>query len=477
MALVDQYSGNSYTDQLPLLELPRLYQPSDGPHLTVSDKPEDEWPPPHYAWPADPETKRQIQELHKQLHYRETDPDIIYQMYRKLPSPRVPYLESNTRHKLLRFLSVVEKKDERSMIRYFSVIDDMKVTAIPLSVKEWTSAISFAARYVGNSTELEVEAALHMWKEMERVAGVEGNEATFNVLYDVACKAGKFTLAEMIYNEMIVRGFEFNRYHHVSKIYFGGLKRDGDAVRAAYKELVDNGEMVDTVVLNAMISALIRSYEPHTAENMYERMAKRYMEDKGIKAPFIKNSRIARKHTKLMMHFANVIKAEPSQKEKLQNTVHLSPDVHTYRILINYFAVEAGELDKAVKYLDEMRNLQIPPHGALYLALFQGFARHGGVRYTQWTAKRLENIFAAFMQAVDGADDVFITRWTVIWALDAFAKCSGRARTLEAWEELKNKWEPQEEELDHVMKVLREIRQRLAMANANFDIDWINRPL
>jgi hypothetical protein len=75
MALVDQYSGTSYTDQLPLLELPRLYQPGDGPHLTVSDKVEDEWPPPHNAWPANPEVKNKLVLIDKALRDFSKDPE------------------------------------------------------------------------------------------------------------------------------------------------------------------------------------------------------------------------------------------------------------------------------------------------------------------------------------------------------------------------------------------------------------------
>jgi len=146
MELVDQYSGESYTDQLPLLELPRLYQPSDGPHLMVSDKVEDEWPPPHRAWPADSETKVKLENLKIALRDFSKDSEEIYQLYRALPEPRAPYLESKTRHRMLRHLAVVERKDEHSMLRYLSVIDDMKGTAIPLTTSEWTSAISFAAR-------------------------------------------------------------------------------------------------------------------------------------------------------------------------------------------------------------------------------------------------------------------------------------------------------------------------------------------
>lgn len=226
LGLVDQYSGDSYTDQLPLLELPKLYQPSDGPHLTVSDNPEDEWPPPDYAWPADEETKKKLDDLWKGLKDYSNTPEYIFELYRALPEPRAPYLSAKTRHKMLHHLAVVERKDEVSMLRYMSILDDVKQAAIPLSVSEWTSALSFVSRYVAISTEVEVEAALTLWREMEHVAGVKGTAATFNTLFDVSCKAGKFTLAEMIFKEMERRGLEWTRYHHTSMIFYYGQKKE-----------------------------------------------------------------------------------------------------------------------------------------------------------------------------------------------------------------------------------------------------------
>ena len=77
MALVDQYSGGSFTDQLPILELPSLHQPSDGPHLTVSDKAQDEWPLPHHAWPANYETEVKIRALDASLKDFSKDPENI----------------------------------------------------------------------------------------------------------------------------------------------------------------------------------------------------------------------------------------------------------------------------------------------------------------------------------------------------------------------------------------------------------------
>ena len=471
LELVDHYSGDSLTDQLPLIDPPTLYQPSDGPHLEVSDKPEDEWPPPHHAWPADAATKTKLHELELALGDFSKDPEEIYQLYRALPEPRAPYLESKTRHRMLRHLSVVERKDEHSMLRYLSVVDDMKSSAIPLSSGEWTSAISFAARYVSWSTEVEVEAALHMWREMEHAAGVRGSDATFNVLFDVACKAGKFTLAEMIYKEMESRGLEPNRYHHVSRIFYYGLRKNGDGARAAYKALVEAGEIVDTLVLNAMISALFRAHEPTAAETVYERMKKAHLERSGSKLQ-PRDFKDRRAITQVLMQWARVAKIHPDRRQEYQRRSIIAPDLHTFRILITHFAIHAGELDKTAKFLAEMEWFQLPVHGSLFNALLKGFALHGGVRYSHWTERRLESVWKSLLDALeDGVEGLYVSKWMATWALRAFAKCSGKSRTLVAWDELRGKWDPGEEDMAFVMSNLRQILDGADTAQTRHD--WV----
>ncbi|KAH7407681.1 pentatricopeptide repeat-containing protein-like protein [Cadophora sp. MPI-SDFR-AT-0126] len=459
LELVDQYKGMQNTDQLPVLEPPPRYPPSDGPNITVSDKPEDEWPPPHYTWPADAETNIRLDELDTYLkEVKNKDPQEVYHMYRALPAPRAVYLPSRTRHAMLHHLSVVEKKDEHSMLRYLSVVDDMKRCAIPLLVSEWTSAISFVASYVNKITEIEVEAALQMWREMEHTSGVKGNEATFNVLFDAACKAGKFVLAEMIYNEMKSRGLSMDRFHHVSLIFFHGLKKNGDEARAAYKALVQAGEVVDTVVLNAMISALIRSSEPAAAENVYERMKKMHFGQKHPKLPQRdwKKRRVVNLSLKLM---GRLSRNDLEMREKFQSESIVAPDLHTYRILINYSAVRAGDLQMTVRLLDEMKIFEIGLHGALFLAVFRGFATHGGMRYSEWDEVRLESVWKSLLKSInDGTEDVQLSKWLISWALWAFGKCAGKARTMAAWEEVREKWkDPTEDELDFVLGNLRSV--------------------
>lgn len=455
LELVGQYSSYSYTDQLPLVELPSLYQPSDGPHLTVSDKQEDEWPPPQQAWPADMETKRKLQAIDLALLDFHQDPEDIFRLYRQLPAPRVPYLTAKARHKLLRHLAVMERKDEQSMLRYLSVVDDMKSTAIPLTSHEWTSALSFVSRYVTRSSEIEVEAALHMWREMEHVAQVQGTGATFNVLFDVACKAGKFALAEMVYKEMEARGLEFNRYHHVSLIYYYGLKRNGDGARQAYRELVEAGEMVDTVVLNAMISAFINAMEPDAAENTYQRMKNKCLEEQNIEPPS-RNYKARKLVTKTLMSLARKAKLNPEKRAEYYNRVSIVPDAQTFRILINYYAIQAGDLTKTAELLNNMKLFQLPVQGSLFLALFKGFMIHGGVLHTGWTEEHLNRVFEGLIKAIDdGVKDLYISKWMVVWILKAYAKCSTKSKLNEVWEILQTKWKPTENDLEFVMITLR----------------------
>jgi pentatricopeptide repeat protein len=465
LQLIDQYSGGSPTAKLPKIQRSAVNagteQPDHVSTLSICDKVEDEWPPPNHSWPTSSETEKMLKDLQSLVLDMSQTPEMIYQKYRELPQERAAYLKPELRHQFLRRLYTIQHKDEQSMLRYLSVVDDMKNAAIPLTTIEWNSAISFAARYVAKSTEVEVEGALHMWQEMEQVAGIVANDATFNILFDVACKAGKFALAEMIYSEMEKRGLRYNRFHHVSLIHFHGLQRNGDGARAAYNALVEAGEIVDTVVLNAMISALISSYEANAAENTYERMKRMH---KGQAAPKLppKDYLKQRAITRSLKRIAIVAKSDAAVIEKFQKKSIVAPDLHTYRILVNYYATQAGDLAKTAKLLEEMKMFELPVHGALFLALFKGFALHGGIRYTDWTSARLESVWTALLSSIDGGQsDLHISRWMVAWALRAFSKCSGSDRTLAAWDEVKKRWQPNEMEVLFVMEMLKVLVQEM----------------
>jgi pentatricopeptide repeat protein len=443
---------------LPILELPNLrLHESDSSEFKEDKYSDPDWPPPRYKWPAG-QARKAVEALEKALADDRVEPDRLFQLYKALPAPRVPYLDSQRRHVLLRKLALVERKDEESMLRYLSVVDDIKAVGLPLTPHEWNCATAFVGRFVGRITEAEVGASLRMWKEMEHVAGIQANAATFNILFNLATKAGKFELAEMIYEEMRIRGHAFNRYHHVSLIHYHGLRADGDGVRRAYKDLVEAGEIVDTVVLNCMISSLFRAYEPQAAEQVYERM-KLLHRRSGMQLP-PRDYKKQREVTKSLMRMAEDGRRAPAELTSFKNRSIIAPNIQTYRIMIQSLCVHAGELDKTVMLLDDMRSFGVPLHGSILLALFKGFAIHGGIRYSPWTEDRLGSVWKAVLRAVeDEQDGFYIGKWIVIWALKAYLKCSTKDVALGIWEEAKAKGKLNNDDMDHINNIIRPLMQ------------------
>jgi len=457
--------GETVDDHLEFLRDPylRRYAPSDGPRLTVSDRKEDiEYP----NWKAlqpmreeDPGTAA-VHELRRSVLLRLRNPtkhsaDDVYDRYRQLPEPRISQIPAVLRHQLLKAMGMVEKKDSASMLRYFALIADVKNSGFSLMRAEWNAAISFASRYVGVSTHTETESALSLWREMEQEAGLKGNEVTFNILFDVASKAGNFALAEMLYREMENRGFQFNRYHHVSLIHFFGLKMDADGVRAAYREMIEAGEVADVVVLNCVISSLLRCGEESAADKVYERMKAGYPESATLPSRTYSTQKAV---TQVLTMFGKLGKKYPGLRENFRSMAILTPNIATYRILVNHYAVKNGDIGTVAKYLDEMRFFNIPLHGTIFLALFKAFAHHGGHADSNWSEQRLESIWKALLHALDQrAAGLYIDTWLVTWALRAFDKCTTPEMVFKAYSSLSMRWELGENDANFLIGYLHKI--------------------
>lgn len=423
----------------------RGYAPPNTPQVHISDRKHDvEYPSREDALQASDEVQPVLSRLCSAITQSRRNADratleALYNLYAKLPEPRMLYLPWRWRNMFLRAMGTPKKRDMESMLRYFSLLADVKNAGISLRRTQWNFALAFATKYVARSTSREVESALHLWKEMERKAKIRGNDVTFNVLFDVAAKAGNFQLAELIYQEMSHRGIQFNRFHYVSLIHFFGLKLDSGGVRAAYREMVDAGEMVDTVVLNCVISGLLRCGEEAEAEETYRRM-----KDSHALAPEmpVRDYMMNKVVTKVLMMFSKVGKEHPQLKQSFQRQASISPDLHTYRLIVEHYAVKVGNLQKVAQYLDEMKYLKIQLHPTIFLALFKGFYAHGGFVGSDWSESRLQGVLSALYEARNGRTRGFhVDRWLVIWALRAVEKCSTSEAVMSTFDEMAQRWD------------------------------------
>ncbi|KAI9829010.1 MAG: hypothetical protein M1832_000033 [Thelocarpon impressellum] len=452
--LVDYYyCPPSAPDNVPL---PSLSGPPPSPSVFYETEPRPEEPPPQPSPPGE-EQQETAKKLKEALRPADGSHDTIFELYQALPAPRVSYLPRRRVRLLLQRLSVVERKTEKSMLRFLSVVEDMKEAGMPLTVAEWSSAISFAGRCFGKVLASDVESALYLFKEMEEVAGIKANHVTFNILFDMATKAGKYVLAEMMLKEMEARGIGLHRHARVGQIYYHGVRGDGEGVRMAYRRLVEAGEIVDTVVLNCVMASLLKAGETSSAEHVYEGMKRLHAERVGVELP-PPQWRDARDLGKALDRAAKRARTDPRAYRQMQTRSAIAPDLQSYRILISHHATESGELERIGPLLHEMRFYEVELHGSIFLALMTGFFLHGGTTYTAWTRQKLESVWSAYLLALDeGVAELYMGKWLVVWTLRAFAKCAGKERALEVWEDAQRRWQPGEGELAMVNQVMRGI--------------------
>ncbi|KAI9755254.1 MAG: hypothetical protein M1815_005115 [Lichina confinis] len=401
-----------------------------------------------------PEEIRAVDALKRALADPATLPGAIFAAYRALPLPRVPLLARVTIRRLLRRLSSPTKKNRSLMMQYFSVVDDVKAAGVPLTRAEWTSAIALAGRCFARVSAADVEAALHMFRSMERESGIRPNQVAFNVLFNMAAKAQKYALAELIMQEMRERGLELDRYGHMAHIFYQGLRCDGDGIRTAYRRMIDDGYIVDTVALNCVISALLNAGEAPAADNVYRRMKQFHANHSGAPLPPTQCWAI-RSAGKALQRLSRDARGDPERQKKLQEKAIMAPDLRTFRLLIRHHCQQTGRLNAVTTLLEDMPWYGAPLHASIFQALFQGFALHGGARPGEWTLEQLDDVWAACAYADgQGAQGMRLGHWLIIWCLRAYIRCAGRARMLAVWDEARERWRPPEGELHMVQTAI-----------------------
>ena len=333
----------------------------------------------------------------------------LFEVYQKLPSPGVAFLPKGIIRIFLQRMSTPVVKTGKIMLRYLTLIDDMQKAKLPITRSEWSSAIYLAGRSFGKVTQSDMAYAFRLWREMEQEAGVKASYVTFNILFDIAVRAGKYPLADSILREMHTRGLRLNRLGRVSLMYYHGLLGDGDAVRKTYRDFVDAGEIVDTLVLNCVIASLMNAGEPAAAEQTYERMKdlqqrmSRKKRADGSDLIYRRYPRGGSMHidrelasnslNRVLLRASNLKKALPEHHQQLQDSMPLRPDDRTFKAMISHHANVSGNLNRLTVLLNEMiETFEIPMQAIQFQLLFKGFALHGTMRNsdTLWSAKRLE---------------------------------------------------------------------------------------
>lgn len=400
-----------------------------------------------------------VHELKVRLDNRSTPTDVVWQAYRELPAPRAKYLPLKLLGRLLWHIGIVKRADETDMLRYMSIIDDMKEAGRHISVRDWNTAISLIGRCMGTITADSVESSIHLWREMEKNAGIMGDHTTFSILFDLAVKSGQFVLAEMIEKEAQERSLKFDRVSLMAKIYYYGIRGDGIGVRRAYSDLVDAGEIVDTFVLTNVITSLINAGELPAAEMTFERMKRLHASTRGATLP-PDDWYEERALQDILRDAADRFRKDIDGRRTFQDASPIAPNWRTYRAFIRYHTDYSGDYDEVVKLVEDMQHYGIRLNGPIYYCIFHGFLKHGGVRYSRWRSKLLEGFWERFLRGChDSPKEFFHGHGLAVLVIKAFANCAGKQRASEIWTDLRGRWDPPDKTLRAVNDILENVAQ------------------
>ena len=336
----------------------------------------------------------------------------IWVAYQNLRTPRPRYLTDQEIRTLFSHLTWSEfRHSQYAKDRYLELLEECAAEHVELTVNEWSSAIDFVGRAVPNGTSNEVKDAIGMWLRMEET-GIKADHVTFNILFYTAVKAGRFALADTIYNELRTRNMELDRYFRISMIYYAGARGNGDGVRKAFNDMVNAGEIVDVTAMNCVILSLFQAGEPEAAEHVFLKMKDLHETKFGIRGP--NNWRSQRKLAKLLNKTSQRLRSErqdhessffggsfsgDDKREAIQRASPIAPTARTYRMLLRYHTRVSGNMTRIQELLAECKELGFHTHGSVYLNLFVGFHVHGGYAFTAWKPSLLEEFWQEFLDS------------------------------------------------------------------------------
>lgn len=335
----------------------------------------------------------------------------VFRLYRELPHPGVSYLSKRSRGALLRRFANPTNRRWVDARRYLGLVEDMIAAGLPISRSLWSSAIHLAGRASGKVCKKDLVRSIGLWQQMEHVGGVRSDGVVFGILFDIAIKAGQFTVADRLLEEMAKRDVSFSRAGKVSRIYYYGMLRDPDGIRQALDDFVASGEIVDTPVLNCLLASFLRAGDTETAESLYRRMLEsqkstgldleqRIQHQPGLTSELVVYRKKSRKLNTLLQLSAPLREKLPEHHRALQEAFPMAPDTRTFHILLSFHCYETGDIQAFGSVLKDMeKTFAVPPRGMIYLLLFSGFARNGRKR-KGWTAERLRGVWKSYLRAL-----------------------------------------------------------------------------
>jgi hypothetical protein len=381
----------------------------------------------------------------------------VYFKYMELSHPRPHRIQYELLVQVVNHLSIRdrEQKDPGFASKYLTIINDMLQSEMDVKRFMWDTAMHYISNDAAFITDYEVDSVLALWHKMELSSDTKANHITISIMYLSAVKAGQYALADRLWRELLTRNLKIDRVTRVIQIYAFGHRKDSRRVRKSFLDLVDAGELVDIVVINCVISALVHAGEGAAAEEVFSRVKSLYR-SKFHSPSYPNNWREARRVRKLMANGHNM--GELSRREA-QELSPIAPNETTYRILIRYHIAIRNDFSRAMALLEEMTQADIQPSIPIFNLLFSNFAKPYSGGSSGGNADDLKRLWTRFQEAVTkdpkgGLYQKAMDDRLAITIIEAFARRVSKDAAREVWGTISMLWYPADETAVRVGEIL-----------------------
>ncbi|KAI5813560.1 hypothetical protein BZA77DRAFT_268382 [Pyronema omphalodes] len=297
----------------------------------------------------------------------------LFGAYYHLPGNRVSYLERITMERLLLRFTSVPIRTQDTMFQYLTILEDMRAAGIPLTREEWNQASSFVLRSMKYTTPEDLNLAVQMLHESDKnLPTPRADITTFNILLDGATCAGRLDMATSLLREIRDRNLQYDRFTYTTLMMYHAKSKNAPAVQTTYGDLVDAGEVVDTVILNALMTTLLDVGKEAEANGIYEYMKRVALATSEKPSTKLLDWSQARRIQRLLKG-RDILWAKAYFEEV---GVRLAPDYISFHLWIHHYC-RVGDWGKVQYHIEDMQLFSCPVDRNVYLSILKGFAWHG----------------------------------------------------------------------------------------------------
>lgn len=378
----------------------------------------------------------------------------LYESYCALPTPRPLHVGAEHLEDLVSALMGPREENDAARAVFGLVLGDVEQAGLPVSRHERNAALSMAVREYyqdaaaytrqrakeGIKTDaetLKLSAALRRGPEedsevppildnlvrlYEKVEQEPGEDiSTVNILYRFALATEDEELAGRAAARLRSGAVAADRITFLVELMRAGRRGRAGEVRQLYAELRARRLVVDVVVVNVLLKALLSCGDREGAERLFHAVLAQEAQKREVEtqredvpeedrvaayesiAPAIRGESRHMNQLRLLDLVEQIAAAHSdapptTDGASVQGAVRIVPDKYTFGTLFGYYCLEAGDAGAALELLPAMRAHGLALAEAHYVALFRGFARHRG---NGWTRELLKQVTQELQQRAD----------------------------------------------------------------------------